>query len=670
MEYLSGRNLVTLMEEVGHLEEEEAKPIFKQLASGVHYLHQRRIAHRDIKLENILLGEGGKVKLCDFGLATQLEEGQMLQELWGSMPYWAPEILARRQYDGMAGDMWSMGVVLYALVTGKFPYRGSTLKEMYNHIITTRCPIPHHLSTRCSNIIARLLKVNVQFRLTSSQLMEQQWLGHMEEHVMPPAKEILPKVVETMCNIGYTCEQVVACLKHPKLDNITATMKIIKFHLSSGHSNLQTSHADPMKRHSKAALLIKRISSVSLCAYTCPEVMNYINPATGDTAANSISEDSLSQKTDPEDYTLPDNNINPATGDTAANRISEDGLSQKTVPEDNSLPDNNINPATGDTTVNKISEDGLSQKTDPEVYSLPANNINPATGDTAANRISEDGLSQKTVPEDDSLPDNSINPATGDTAPDRMSEDGLSQKTDPEDYSLPANNINPATGDTAANRISEDGLSQKTVPEDDSLPDNTINPATGDTAPDRMSEDGLSQKTDPEDYTLPDNNINPATGDTATNRISENGLSQKTVPEDDSLPDNTINPATGDTAADRMSEDGLSQKTDPEDYTLPANTINPATRDTAVNVISPDSPPENFSPPEPPLNGKNSGSGSILFTEEEQPVMPSDQSQDVPTASGTRPLRGWKLMKKRISHAFRALCCCCLPTHGGETEVA
>ncbi|CAO2636494.1 MAP/microtubule affinity-regulating kinase 3 [Lemmus lemmus] len=520
MEYLSGRNLVTLIEEVGCLEEEEAKPIFKQLASGVHYLHQRRIAHRDIKLENILLGEGGEVKLCDFGLATQLVEGQKLQELWGSMPYWAPEILARRQYDGMAGDMWSMGVVLYALVTGQFPYRGSTLKEMYNHIITTRCPIPHHLSTRCLNIIARLLEFYVRFRLTSSQLMQQQWLGHMEEHITPPAKEILPKVVETMCNIGYTCEQVVACLKHPKLDNITATMKIIKFHLSSGHSVLKniipagaTSHADPMKRHSKAALLIKRISSVSLRAYTCPEAMHYTD------------------KTVPDD-SLPGNNINPATGDTAANSISEDGLSQKTDSEDYSLPANNINPATGDTAANSNSEDGLSQKTDSEDYSLPANNINPATGDTAANSISEDGLSQKTVPEDNSLPANNINPATGDTAANSNSEDGLSQKTDSEDYSLPANTINPATGDTAANSISEDGLSQKTDSEDYSLPANNINPATGDTAANSISEDGLSQKTDSEDYSLPANNINPATGDTAANSISEDGLSQKTVPED------------------------------------------------------------------------------------------------------------------------------------------
>ncbi|CAO2603832.1 MAP/microtubule affinity-regulating kinase 3 [Lemmus lemmus] len=366
MEYLAGKNLVTLIREVGCLEEEAARPIFKQLATAVHFLHERRIAHRDIKLENILLGEGGKVKLCDFGLATQLVEGQMLQELWGSMPYWAPEILARKRYDGMAGDMWSLGIVFYALVTGHFPYKGSTLQEMYNHIITTRCPIPRHLSTRCSNILARLLKVYVRFRLTTSQLMEQQWLGHIEQHITPPAKEILPKVVETMCKIGYTCEQVVACLKHPKLDNITATMNIIKFHLSSGHSSLQniipaiaTSHAHPMKRrNSQDSLMIKRKTSVRRRAYTCPEVIHY--------SENRVTDDSL-----------PDNTVNTATENTAANKISEDVLSKKTVTEADSLPGNTVNPATGDTAANRISEDGLSQKTVPEDYSLSAKKHQP-----------------------------------------------------------------------------------------------------------------------------------------------------------------------------------------------------------------------------------------------------------------------------------------------------
>ena len=77
----------------GCLKEDKAKLIFSHLSSAVRFLHQRRITHCDIKLENILLGELGQVKLYDFSFDTQLVEGQMLQDLWGSLPYWAPEII-------------------------------------------------------------------------------------------------------------------------------------------------------------------------------------------------------------------------------------------------------------------------------------------------------------------------------------------------------------------------------------------------------------------------------------------------------------------------------------------------------------------------------------------------------------------------------------------------
>ena len=397
MEYHKGKDLVMLIREVGCLKEEEARPIINQLASAVHFLHQRRIAHRDIKLENILLGEGGKVKLCDFGLATQLAEGQMLEELWGTLPYLAPEILAGTPYDAMAGDMWSLGIVFYVLVTGQLPYVASTPEAMYHLITTTPCRIPYHLSKACYLTLARLLTGYIWFRLTSSRLVERPWLGHIQEHVTPPAKDILPKVVETMCNIGYTCEQVISSLKDPQ-SNLTATINILKFKVSSGDSSLQTiipavaiSVPVAMKRsHSEPALLSRGRSKAGLHTHTCPEELHYTD---------------------------------------------------------------------------------------------------------------------------------------------------------------------------------------------------------------------------------------------------------NTAPEGDALATETIKPAKG---------------------------------ETTVNMISLDSLADESSSHEPPLNGRCMGLVNMAFSEEQstEPEVPSDQAQDVPTASGTRPLRGWKRMKKRISRALRALCCCCLPAPRGQTEVA
>ncbi|KAK7820044.1 hypothetical protein U0070_022576 [Myodes glareolus] len=349
MEYLKGKDLVMLIREVGSLKEEEARPIINQLASAVHFLHQRWIVHRDIKLENILLGEGSKVKLCDFGLATQLTEGQMLEELWGTLPYLAPEILAGTPYDAMAGDMWSLGVVFNVLVTGKLPYVASTPEAMYHLITTTLCRIPYHLSKACYH------------GLTSSRLMERPWLGHIQEHVTSPAKEILPKVVETMCNIGYTCEQVVSSLKDPE-SNLTATINILKFKVSSGDSSLQNiipavtiSVPFAMKRnHSEPALLSRSRCKARLHTHTCPEVLHYSD--------NTATEgDALATET-----------IKSTTGDTTVNMMSLDSLA-----DESSTPEPPLNGKCIGLVNMVFSEE---QSTEPEVTSEQAQVVPTASG--------------------------------------------------------------------------------------------------------------------------------------------------------------------------------------------------------------------------------------------------------------------------------------------------
>ncbi|XP_057607412.1 sperm motility kinase-like [Chionomys nivalis] len=352
MEYLEGKDLEMVITEVRSLKEKETRPIFSQLASTVHFLHQRRIAHCDIKLENILLGEGGKVKLCDFEFVTQIIDNQMFQDLWGSLPYWVPGILARKPYDGLPGNMWSLGVVLYAMVTRHFPYEESTIEAMYRHITNIMCPISNHLTKPCYIILARLLMVYVWFRLMSSLLVKRPCLGHIEEHITLPDKEILHKVLEVMCNIGYTCKQVVSSLQHLQSNNLTATMNIIKFKLSSGDSSslqniipaVASSLPDTMKRrHSESALLRCR-SNARLHTYSCPEVMHY-------------SDNMVLEK-----YSMTVNTINPAAGDNAFSMNSVDSLSDKKVSEEDSLTTNTINPTTGDNAFNVNSVDTLSTK--------------------------------------------------------------------------------------------------------------------------------------------------------------------------------------------------------------------------------------------------------------------------------------------------------------------
>ncbi|XP_015846425.3 putative sperm motility kinase W [Peromyscus maniculatus bairdii] len=239
MEYVSGKDLEYFLRERDFLEENEVRPIFQQVVSGVHFLHQKRIAHRDIKLENILIDRAGNVKLCDFGMARQLAEGQMLEEFCGTLVYLAPEILARKPYDGLAGDMWSLGVLLFVLVTGQFPYRESTFEGMYRVINTTNYPIPYHLSKPCIILIEQLLMVPNQHRIIICQLQERQWLGNIKQHVAPETKEILSKVMETMCTMGYTHGEIVSSLKHKQPSNLTATFNILNLSCGDSHQKNQ-----------------------------------------------------------------------------------------------------------------------------------------------------------------------------------------------------------------------------------------------------------------------------------------------------------------------------------------------------------------------------------------------------------------------------------------------
>ncbi|KAM7318870.1 hypothetical protein ACRRTK_021982 [Alexandromys fortis] len=251
-EYVAGKDLWMFLREVRCLKEQEARPIFQQVVSAVYFLHQRLIAHRDIKLKNILIDGYGNAKLCDFGLAVQLAKGQMLKRVCGSLKYMAPEILAREPYDGLAVDMWSLGVILYVMVTGQFPYAEVTIDGMYRLITNTTYPIFDHLSIPCHIIIAQLLMVPTNRRITICQLVETPWLGPKEKRTAPTTKEMLPRVVETMCTMGYNLEEIFSSLRYRQPNEVTATFNILKHKLICENSFQQTenpclkdSHIDP-----------------------------------------------------------------------------------------------------------------------------------------------------------------------------------------------------------------------------------------------------------------------------------------------------------------------------------------------------------------------------------------------------------------------------------------
>ncbi|XP_038654617.1 testis-specific serine/threonine-protein kinase 5-like isoform X1 [Scyliorhinus canicula] len=168
------------------LHEGEAKQLFHQLVGAVSHCHNKHIVHRDLKCENILLDETGSVKLTDFGLATRCRKNGLMSTFCGSMPYTAPEILQGQKYKGEHADIWSMGVILYAMVTGKLPFTefqpSKLLEEIKSGVL-----YHEHLSTACQDLISKMLKWNPTTRLALSDILQHPWM-------LPAASFLFQKV--------------------------------------------------------------------------------------------------------------------------------------------------------------------------------------------------------------------------------------------------------------------------------------------------------------------------------------------------------------------------------------------------------------------------------------------------------------------------------------------
>lgn len=138
MELCTGGDLLSYVRRRRKLKEPYAKVIFKQIIEGLEYCHSKRILHRDVKLENILLNQDGVVKVCDFGVSRIMQEGEILTDQCGTPAYIAPEILLDKGYKNFTVDIWSAGVVLYAMLYGTIPFKHSNLSELHKMIVNAR----------------------------------------------------------------------------------------------------------------------------------------------------------------------------------------------------------------------------------------------------------------------------------------------------------------------------------------------------------------------------------------------------------------------------------------------------------------------------------------------------------------------------------------------------
>nr|XP_005897937.1 PREDICTED: testis-specific serine/threonine-protein kinase 5 [Bos mutus] len=158
------------------LEEEEARRLLWQLVSAVAHCHNSGIVHRDLKCENILLDDRGCLKLSDFGFANRSGlKNSLLSTFCGSVAYTAPEILMSKKYNGEQADLWSLGVILYAMVTGKLPFKECQPHRML-YLMRRGPTFRPGLSPECQDLIRGLLQLRPRARLALQQVATHHWM--------------------------------------------------------------------------------------------------------------------------------------------------------------------------------------------------------------------------------------------------------------------------------------------------------------------------------------------------------------------------------------------------------------------------------------------------------------------------------------------------------------
>ncbi|XP_041827839.1 MAP/microtubule affinity-regulating kinase 3a isoform X6 [Melanotaenia boesemani] len=233
MEYASGGEVFDYLVAHGRMKEKEARAKFRQIVSAVQYCHQKHIVHRDLKAENLLLDADMNIKIADFGFSNEFTVGNKLDTFCGSPPYAAPELFQGKKYDGPEVDVWSLGVILYTLVSGSLPFDGQNLKELRERVLRGKYRIPFYMSTDCENLLKRFLVLNPTKRGTLEQIMKDRWInaGFEEDELKPYTEPELDisdqKRIDVMVGMGYNLEDIQDSLAKMKYDEITATYLLL-----------------------------------------------------------------------------------------------------------------------------------------------------------------------------------------------------------------------------------------------------------------------------------------------------------------------------------------------------------------------------------------------------------------------------------------------------------
>ena len=244
MEYCEGGSLLDYVRGKKRLSEAEACAFMHQVLRGLENCHENSVVHRDIKLENLLLDEESRMKIIDFGLSAILQPGRKLRVHCGSPSYAAPEIVSRKLYAGLPVDVWSLGVVLLAMISGYLPFHSqhNNKQELCSKIVKGHYSAPDYISQEARSLLGQMLTVDPQRRITTSAIWKHPWMASCPQQQrlpppLPPARvRVVPEtgessaddIMDEMEMHGFTRARVAEYLARGDYNYATSTYYLMQ----------------------------------------------------------------------------------------------------------------------------------------------------------------------------------------------------------------------------------------------------------------------------------------------------------------------------------------------------------------------------------------------------------------------------------------------------------